>query len=407
MMRALVVAPQPFFSPRGTPFSVYYRTRTTAEQGVSIDLLTYGEGNDVDIPGVTTYRIPRFSFLGPTPVGPSLKKAWLDLFIILWTVWLLLRNRYDLVHAHEESIFFLRWLKPIFGFKLVYDMHSCLPQQLTNFRFTESRALIRLFEMLEDSSLAHSDAVITICPDLERYALSRMPDPSRHFLIENSLFDPVRLKGTNGHHGNGNGNGVRPAQGARPAVPATLVEELPADRPIVGYAGTFEHYQGVDLLIRAFAAARRTVPELFLLLVGGDPEQVEEQRGLVRSLGIERHVRFTGRVEQSTAKTLMARAAVLTSPRTDGTNTPLKIYEQLASGVPLVATRILSHTQVLDDSVCVLVDPEPASMAQGLIRALDETVRREVTTGARALYDRQYSPTAYERKIRQLLAVLS
>ena len=38
-------------------------------------------------------------------------------------------------------------------------------------------------------------------------------------------------------------------------------------------------------------------------------------------------------------------------------NTPLKIYEQLASGLPLVATRIPSHTQVLTEDVCILVEP--------------------------------------------------
>ena len=57
-MKALVIAPQPFFSPRGTPFSVYYRTLVTAQLGVQIDLLTYGEGQDVEIPGVRIIRIP-------------------------------------------------------------------------------------------------------------------------------------------------------------------------------------------------------------------------------------------------------------------------------------------------------------------------------------------------------------
>ena len=46
-MKALVSAPQAFLSPRGTPFSVYYRTPVTAHLGVQIDLLTYGQGQDV------------------------------------------------------------------------------------------------------------------------------------------------------------------------------------------------------------------------------------------------------------------------------------------------------------------------------------------------------------------------
>lgn len=40
MTKALVVAPQPFFTERGTPFSVYYRTQVKAQLGVDVDLLT-------------------------------------------------------------------------------------------------------------------------------------------------------------------------------------------------------------------------------------------------------------------------------------------------------------------------------------------------------------------------------
>ena len=64
-MKALVIAPQPFFSPRGTPFSVYYRTLIKAQLGVEVDLLTYGEGQDIDIPGVRIIRIPRFCHVKP------------------------------------------------------------------------------------------------------------------------------------------------------------------------------------------------------------------------------------------------------------------------------------------------------------------------------------------------------
>ena len=147
-MKLLVVAPQPFFTPRGTPFSVYYRTLVTAEQGVRIDLLTYGVGQDVDIPGVRIVRVPRLRWLEPVPVGPSWRKLVLDVLMVFWTIGLLLRHRYQVVHAHEESVFWCRFLKPIFRFRLIYDMHSSLPQQLENFRFTKSRLLIGAFKAL-------------------------------------------------------------------------------------------------------------------------------------------------------------------------------------------------------------------------------------------------------------------
>ena len=95
--RILTVAPEPFFSPRGTPLSVYYRTLALSELGARVDLLTYGEGEEIDLPGVRTYRIPRFRWLGSAKVGPSVLKAFLDLFLVAWTIGLLLRNRYDAV----------------------------------------------------------------------------------------------------------------------------------------------------------------------------------------------------------------------------------------------------------------------------------------------------------------------
>ena len=193
-MRALVIAPQPFFTARGTPFSVYYRTLLMAESGVSIDLLTYGQGQDVELPGVRIIRTPALEWLGAVKVGPSALKAVHDVLIVLWALILLVQNRYDFVHAHEESVFFARLFKPLFGFQLIYDMHSSLPQQLENFQYTSSRLLIWLFERLEAASITGADAVITICPELARIAVDRMPDPTRHFLIENSLLDDVRLK---------------------------------------------------------------------------------------------------------------------------------------------------------------------------------------------------------------------
>jgi glycosyltransferase involved in cell wall biosynthesis len=389
-VKALVIAPQPFFTPRGTPFSVYYRTLVTAEAGVSVDLLTYWEGDDVDIPGVRIIRIPRVPLTGGVRVGPSAKKAVLDIVMANWTLGLLLRNKYDFVHAHEESVFLGTLLKRRFGVKLVYDMHSSLPQQLTNFKFTQSRSLIRTFEWLEDRALRNADAVITICPDLADYAVPRMPNPDRHLLIENSIFDDVAFRS----------DGGAPRRAAE-------IPPLPADRPLIVYAGTFEPYQGLDLLIAGFALVRQRCPAAFLVLVGGTAGQVEQFKQLARHHGLEGHCLFTGRTSQAAARSVARRAAVLTSPRSKGTNTPLKVYEQLASGVPLVATRIRSHTQVLTDDVCFLVDPTPVAMAEGIAQALsNEERRKQVTTRAAELYETKYSRHAYERKMQQLLALL-
>jgi glycosyltransferase involved in cell wall biosynthesis len=391
-MRLLVVAPHPFFTPRGTPFSVYYRTLVMAEQGVAIDVLTYHPGQDVDIPGVRILRIPRVAWLEPVPVGPSWRKLVLDVFMILWTTGLLVRHRYGVVHAHEEAVFWCRFLKPMFRFRLIYDMHSSLPQQLVNFRFTKSRLLIGAFRWLEDSCLKAADAVITICPDLRDYALGTGVPEDRHLLIENSIFDDVRLVASTP-----GGTGVE-----QPGY--SLPEAYFVFNDVILYAGTFEAYQGIDVLIHAFAIVHRQHPRARLVLAGGTDVQVLAMRDLAKSLGLEDASVFTGQVSKTEALRYTRSATVLVSPRVHGTNTPLKIYEQLASEKPLVATRIWSHTQVLDESVCFLVEPNPDSMAAGLHSALSDPPEAERRSGnAMKLYERDYARPIYESKIRRLL----
>jgi glycosyltransferase involved in cell wall biosynthesis len=390
-MKALVISPQPFFSPRGTPFSIYYRTLIMSELGVSIDFLTYGEGQDVNIPQINIIRIPRFRFLGTVKIGPSPLKLFLDFFIFLKMTSLLLRNKYDFVHAHEEAVFFAYVLKPLFKFKLVYDMHSSLPQQLTNFNFSKSKLLYKVFKSLEDACLKKAEAVITICPDLYDYVNSILINKEKHFLIENSIFDPVKIKS-----GQNNGNGIKESE-----------IKVPADRKLVVYAGTLEKYQGIDILIVSFKEVTAKKNDVMLVIVGGTKEQIEHYSKLAAEKGISDRVMFTGRLPQQMAKKYINSAAVLVSPRSDGTNTPLKIYEQIASGIPLVATNIYSHTQVLNDEVAFLVDPNPEELANGLLASLNsEQISKQKVRNALKLYEEKYSRNIYKEKIKYLLESL-
>lgn len=389
-MKGLVIAPQPFFSPRGTPFSVYHRCLVMSEMGVELDLMTYGQGQDVDVPRVAITRGPAIRWLGDIRIGPSVLKLLHDAILFTMTGWRLLFQRYDFVHAHEEGVFLAALLKPFFSYKIIYDMHSSLPQQLTNFEFTRSKRLIGLFEWLERWALRRADAVITISPSLAKI-VDEQQIPGAHFLIENSIFDEVRT--------------VRPPDSDEAS--ALNLPDLPADRPIVAYVGTFEAYQGIDLLLEAFALVHQSNPEAFLLLVGGTHEQIEEYRSVAQRLRLSHDCLFTGRLSQSQARRLLAAAEVAVSPRSKGTNTPLKIYEILASGVPLVATRIESHTQVLSDDICFLADPEAGDLAKAISSALEDREQsREIARAARSHYDQHYSRVVYEQKIRSLLEVL-
>ena len=83
-----------------------------------------------------------------------------------------------------------------------------------------------------------------------------------------------------------------------------------------------------------------------------------------------------------------------------GENTPFKIYTYLASGKPIVATRIPTHTQLLDDSLAFLVEPSADAVAAGLRQALDhkDEARARAERGL-ALVEREYSSERYREKV--------
>ena len=62
-LRILMLAPEPFFEPRGTPFSEYHRIRALLELGHTVDLVTYPFGRDVSLPGLRLRGVKKRSII--------------------------------------------------------------------------------------------------------------------------------------------------------------------------------------------------------------------------------------------------------------------------------------------------------------------------------------------------------
>jgi glycosyltransferase involved in cell wall biosynthesis len=173
------------------------------------------------------------------------------------------------------------------------------------------------------------------------------------------------------------------------------------------YTGTFEAYQGLDLLFAAHAHVLGERPDARLVLAGGTSEQVDAARVQARAAGIEPATQFLGQRPADQIPALLDAADVLVSPRSTGTNTPLKIYQYLRSGRPIVATRLLTHTQVLDDEVAILTEPTPAALAEGILAAIRDPARgAAIGARARHLAETKYSYEAYLARTREACAWL-
>lgn len=380
-MNLLMIAPQPFFEPRGTPISVSQRLYALSASGHKIDLATYHIGADKEIPGVTIYRIPRVPFIRSVKVGPSWAKPVLDFLLLLLVIKLLWRGRYDVIHSHEEAAFFAMPLARLFKVRHVYDMHSSLPKQLQNFAFGNYRPLIWLFTWLEHKVLYSCDMVLTVGQDLEQLVQQINPQANQ-YRIENIALHTSH-------------NGRTPAQ-TRPQIHQAHQQ----GKPLIVYTGTFERYQGLDLLLQSAPLVWQQQPEAQFVLVGGKPRQIEQQQTILPPMPDGAAVHFVGTVSPEVALAYLDMAAILVSPRVEGTSVPLKIYSYLHAGKPIVATRLPAHEQVLSDETAYLVQPTKESLAQGILAILhDVDLGRRLGAQAHRLAQEQYSFSQYQQKM--------
>jgi glycosyltransferase involved in cell wall biosynthesis len=353
-----------------------------SDRGHLVDVLTFHEGSDVDIPNCRIYRIPRLPGVHDVRPGFSLKKVLCDVVMFGSAARMMRRTRYDLVHAGEESAIIAAALKSLTGVPYVYDMDSSLAEQMLD-SFPLLRPVAPVLRRFEAVAVRRSAGVLTVCAALQDVAHGHAPGTPVGRVEDTTLLQPASSNGA-GH----------------------LPEET-AGAPVAMYVGNLEHYQGIDLLLEGFRHTLDQMREARLVIVGGRPDDIAHYGERAEQLGIRRAVHFLGPRPVTALAHLLREADVLVSPRLKGLNTPMKIYSYLDSGTAVLATRLRTHTQVLDDLTAYLVDPDPLALGTGLATLLkDESLRKELAARAKDRVQREYTPEAARRKLAAFYAVV-
>ncbi len=380
-MRILLLAPQPFYQERGTPIAIRLLLETLSARGHTVDMATFPEGEAVTLPGLTIFRTPDFRFLRGIRPGFSLRKLVCDAFLLYQAFRLAARHRYHLVHAVEEAAGIALLLKVLFRLPYLYDMDSSLAQQMIE-KFPRLRWIGGVLNVLEALLIRQARVVMPVCDHLSEHAAQYQPEA----LVV--LYDVPLL----------NGSSAAPGDNLR--------DDLPSDSCLVLYVGNLEAYQGIDLLLDAFALAKARLQQLELVIIGGQPSDIDHYQRKAASLNIR--VLFTGAKPLAHLAGYLAQADVLASPRIKGTNTPMKLYSYMDSGKPILATDSITHTQVLDSSAAVLTVPTPAAYAEGMVRLAHDTALRErVGTAAKALIADRYSHARFHATFTALIDQLA
>lgn len=379
--RVLVVAPQPFYEDRGTPICVRQVVEALTQLGHRVDILTYPIGQNLGSAAVAVHRSSNPFRISNVPVGFSLRKLLLDSTLVIRLRQLLASGRYDAVHAVEEAAFPAALWGPKFGVPVIYDMHSSMAEQmgsLTPFRNGIGRRFFGGMErwLLDRASLVVSSAGLA----------RRVREISPAARIREWRFSSE----------------IAPVEPLQVAALRESLRIAPHQR-VVLYSGTFERYQGLRTLLAAIPQVLAENPDAVFVLVGVDGEQaaVRIQR-VAKAIPGER-LRLVSRQPRHSIPTYFAMADVLVSPRLFGGNLPLKIFDYMAAGRPIVATDIPSHRSVLTDQRAVLVSTDPGALGHAISSLLRDPVRAGQLARAGQDYAQQHlSWSSFVRSVDEL-----
>ncbi|CAN5864046.1 hypothetical protein BH24GEM1_BH24GEM1_11090 [soil metagenome] len=346
--KILVVAPQPFYEDRGTPIALRQVLQALSQLSYRVDLLTFPMGADVVLPGLRIFRAANPFDFRSVPIGLSHRKVALDACLIAALRRRLEQETYSCIHAIEEAAWPALYWARRHRIPLLYDMQSSIPEQLLKYRWARIPPIPAATVAAERWLLTRADLVVAslgLAPRVRRMAPST---PVREW----------KFPSTPGQ--------VDPAD----ALVLRRSLGLPAAAPVVMYSGTFEEYQGLADLLAAIPIVRARVPAARFVLIGADEAHRASITEAAEALTRDGTLTIVARQPRSMMPSYLAMADVLVSPRSFGGNLPLKIFDYLASGRPIVATDISTHRAVLTDDLAVLVAPRPEAIAEGLLSVL-------------------------------------
>lgn len=386
-MKILLLAPQQFFQTRGTPIAVDLVLKSLSESGHQIDLVTFPGGENTAYENVNIYRTPKLFFINEIPPGFSWGKISCDFFLLFKALRLAIRQDYDVVHAVEESAFFGVILKIFLGIPYIYDMDSSLVQQLLE-KYRYLRGIRPILEVFERIVVKQAYVVIPVCDtlaqDIQDYKPSRVvtiPDIS---LLNYS--SPVHSSKKD----------INP--------PVTLIRKTlqradSVETTILMYVGNLAQYQGIDLMLESFATVIRSSQEARLVVVGGQRPDIERYQRKSEKLGISENVCFLGPrpIEQLSA--YLSQADILVSPRIQGKNTPMKLFSYLASGKPVLATDLPTHTCVLTSQIAMLAEPSPKAFGASMLKLIKHrALRSQLGTAGQQFVEQNHSYKVFQQQ---------
>jgi PEP-CTERM/exosortase A-associated glycosyltransferase len=262
----------------------------------------------------------------------------------------------DILHAHSPCLNGLAalYIRKKFSIPVVYEMRASWEDAaVSHGTAKEGNLRYRISRAIETYTQKKADHITTICDGLKKDIMSRSISDHKITVIPNAV-------------------DVKEFNQPKPDAGQLKTDLGLNGKIIIGYIGSFYHYEGLDIFIDALKYLLDKNSNFIALLVGGGFEE-EELKQKVTKLGLENRVVFIGRVPHECVSQYYSLIDILVyarrSIRLTEIVTPLKPLEAMANKKPIVASDVGGHTELISDGVTgkLFKSEDPISLGNSVL----------------------------------------
>lgn len=285
------------------------------------------------------------------------------MLVVLLMLWRLRGRGYRVIYVRDTvCAAWLGLLRRLHGSRIVYELHDLEADHPSRASRWPNGFWARFLPWLDEVAISRAYRLVSLTQTFKDWAAAQGFRKAGEIAVIPDAFDPALYYPVD-------------------KADARRQSGLPEGAFVIGYAGLTFAYRGLETLVEAFAGVVNEEPNALLALVGGRSAEVQSLRTLVEKLHIpEDKVVFTGQLPQERAVAYVQAADVLVIPDTVTrmTASPLKLFEYMAAGKPIVCKEMPALREIVTEEAAIFFEGGDAvALRRALLTLASDAQRRE------------------------------